>query len=189
MPTRHNATVLPGSVEDTILPISELPFPRASLNAVELGGSLRPAQNAVYPRKMLASNSSGGKKKPTSVIRRKRQNPLREIRTCQKSTERYIPKMPFKRLVREITSDIIELLPANSPIDTTRIDKMAFEMLHEAAESFLVEWFQSSNRLAIHAGRHTLLKKDLELGCKMTLKDLWYDYNRSKKDTGFSAAI
>ena len=97
--------------------------------------------------------------------------------------------MPFKRLVREITGDIIELLPANSPIDTTRIDKMAFEMLHEAAESFLVEWFQSSNRLAIHAGRHTLLKKDLELGCKMTLKDLWYDYNRSKKDTGFSAAI
>jgi histone H3 len=185
MPTRHNAAVLPGSEEDAILPISELPFPRASLNAVELGGSLRPKQQAVYPRKMLTSTSSAGKRKPTF---RKTQNPLREIRKCQKSTERFIPKMPFNRLVREITDKAIELLPANSCLSNTRIDKTALDMLHEASESLLVEWFQSSNRLAIHAGRHTLLKKDLELGCKMTLKDLWYDYNRSKKDTGFDSA-
>ena len=59
---------------------------------------------------------------------------LREIRRYQKTTDLLLPKLPFKRLVREIAHEInIEL----------RFQSGAMEALQEAAEAYLVNEFES----------------------------------------------
>jgi histone H3/H4 len=58
---------------------------------------------------------------------------LREIRRYQKSTELLIPKLPFSRLVREITQEISVSL---------RFQSGAMEALQEAAEAYLVNEFE-----------------------------------------------
>jgi histone H3 len=58
---------------------------------------------------------------------------LREIRRYQKTTELLLPKLPFKRLVREIAHDINKEL---------RFQSGALEALQEAAEAYLVNEFE-----------------------------------------------
>ena len=54
---------------------------------------------------------------------------LAEIRKYQKSTQSLIPKLPFRRLVREI---------AQNEKQNIRIQETALEALQEAAETYLV---------------------------------------------------
>jgi len=79
---------------------------------------------------------------------------LREIKRYQKSTELLIRKLPFSRLVREITQDIKS---------DTRFQAAAFGALQEAAEAYLVGFFEDCNINAIHARRVTIQKKDSDL--------------------------
>ena len=58
---------------------------------------------------------------------------LREIRRYQKSADLLLPKLPFKRLVREIAHDINKEL---------RFQSGALEALQEAAEAYLVNQFK-----------------------------------------------
>jgi histone H3 len=59
---------------------------------------------------------------------------LREIKRYQKTTNLLLPKLPFKRLVREIAQEInMEL----------RFQAGAMEALQEAAEAYLVNEFES----------------------------------------------
>ena len=83
---------------------------------------------------------------------------LRQIRRYQKSTELLIRKQPFQRLVREIASDFVTDL---------RFQSSAIAAIQEAAESFLVGLFEDSNLCAIHAGRVTVMRKDLLLARKI----------------------
>jgi histone H3 len=64
---------------------------------------------------------------------------LREIRRYQKSTELLLPKLPFKRLVREIAHDINKEL---------RFQSGALEALQEAAEAYLVNNFESKSHIS-----------------------------------------
>lgn len=73
---------------------------------------------------------------------------LREIRKFQKSTELLIPKLPFQRLVREITQQYVK--------DGVRFQSTAILAIQEAAEAFLVSMFEDSNLCALHAGRVTI---------------------------------
>ena len=72
-------------------------------------------------------------------------------------------KLPFSRLVREISDDY-----ANSslvgPGDTVfRWQSTAILALQEAAEAYLVHLFEDTNLLAIHAKRVTIMQKDIQL--------------------------
>lgn len=80
---------------------------------------------------------------------------LREIRKYQRSTELLIRKLPFARLVREITNNL-----APVPFRWTAEGLLA---LQEATEDFIVHLFEDCNLCAIHAKRVTIMPKDLQL--------------------------
>lgn len=73
---------------------------------------------------------------------------LREIRRYQKSTTLLIRKLPFQRLVREIAQDV-------SSIQDLRFRSSAIGAIQEAAEAYLVSFFEDTNSAAIHAKRVT----------------------------------
>ncbi|GAX77127.1 hypothetical protein CEUSTIGMA_g4573.t1 [Chlamydomonas eustigma] len=80
---------------------------------------------------------------------------LREIRKYQKSTELLVRKLPFSRLVREISNMV-----APEPFRWTAEALLA---LQEATEDFMVHLFEDCNLCAIHAKRVTIMPKDLQL--------------------------
>ena len=89
---------------------------------------------------------------------------LKDVRQLQKSVELLIKKLPFQRLVREITQGInVEL----------RFQGKAILALQEATEAFLVKMLTFVNLCAIHGRWHTLMAKDIHL-----LRKIW-------EDTGF----
>mmetsp|Transcript_31637 Transcript_31637/g.75898 ORF Transcript_31637/g.75898 Transcript_31637/m.75898 type:complete len:134 (+) Transcript_31637:52-453(+) len=79
---------------------------------------------------------------------------MREIRRLQRSTELLIKKLPFQRLVREISQDFKSDL---------RFQSQAVLALQEAAEAYLVGLFEDCNLCAIHAKRVTIMPKDMRL--------------------------
>ena len=80
---------------------------------------------------------------------------LREIRRYQKSTELLLRKLPFQRLVREITKDLSD--------KDYRFQASALLSLQEATEAYLVGLFEDANLSAIHAKRVTVMPKDIQL--------------------------
>ena len=70
---------------------------------------------------------------------------LREIRKYQKGYGLLLRKLPFQRLVRELT---VPLSPAD-----LRWQPSALEAIQEAAEAYLVGLFEDANLCAIHAKR------------------------------------
>ena len=79
---------------------------------------------------------------------------LWEIQHYEKSTELLIRKMPFQRLVREISQDFKMYL---------RFQSGAILALQEASEAYLVGLFEDRNLCAIHAKRVTIMTKDIQL--------------------------
>ncbi|EGT34536.1 hypothetical protein CAEBREN_26317 [Caenorhabditis brenneri] len=111
------------------------------------------------PRKQLATNAARKKiKSYGGVIKPRRYRPgtvaLRDIRRYQRSTELLIRKLPFQRLVREISQELM--------IDL-RFQTSAVMALQEAAEAYLVGLFEDTNLCAIHAKRVTIMPKDMRL--------------------------
>lgn len=94
---------------------------------------------------------------------------LREIRQFQKSTELLVRKAPFQRLVRDISNRVSDL-----PV---RFQSIAVEALQHSAEAFLVRLFELSNQLAIHAGRVTVMDKDMKLVHRL------FDWKLPEKDS------
>ena len=84
---------------------------------------------------------------------------LREIRKFQRSTELLIRKLPFARLVREITQTY-----NSTPVEgEKRWQAEALMALQEACEHYLVHLFEDANLCAIHAKRVTIMVKDIQL--------------------------
>ena len=79
---------------------------------------------------------------------------LREIRRFQKSTKLLIRRMPFQRLVREITQTYSPYL---------RFQSGAVLALQEAVEAYLVGLLEDSNLCTIHAKRVTIMPRDIQL--------------------------
>ena len=82
---------------------------------------------------------------------------LMEIRRYQKTTDLLISKLPFSRLIREITSTII---PRGKDL---RFQTSAILALQEASEAYLIQLFEDTNLCAIHAKRVTIMDKDMRL--------------------------
>ncbi|GAQ80377.1 Putative histones H3 and H4 [Klebsormidium nitens] len=80
---------------------------------------------------------------------------LREIRKYQKSTDLLIRKLPFARLVREISNKFTK--------EDFRWSAEGLLALQEATEDFLVHLFEDTNLCAIHAKRVTIMPKDMQL--------------------------
>jgi histone H3 len=95
---------------------------------------------------------SGGIKKPHRF--RPGTVALREIRKYQKSTDLLLRKLPFQRLVREISEDYKPDL---------RFQSSALLAIQEASEAYLVGLFEDTNLCAIHARRVTIMPKDIQL--------------------------
>lgn len=115
------------------------------------------------PRKQLATKAArksapatGGVKKPHRY--RPGTVALRDIRRYQKSTELFIRKLPFNRLVKEVSQDFKSDL---------RFQSTAVGALQEAAEAFLVSLFEDTNLAAIHAKRVTIQPKDIHLARRL----------------------
>ncbi|PAV89882.1 hypothetical protein WR25_12153 [Diploscapter pachys] len=79
---------------------------------------------------------------------------LREIRKFQKTSDLIIPRAPFYKVVRDITTKFGTDL---------RFQGLALECLHEAAEHYLVGLFEEVNLRAIFE-RHIIdMPKDIDL--------------------------
>ena len=87
---------------------------------------------------------------------------LREIRRYQKSTELLLRKLPFQRVVKEIT----QTYSSNA-----KWQSQAILALQEAAEYYLVHLFEDANLAAIHARRVTLMIKDIQLARRLRRDD------------------
>ena len=79
---------------------------------------------------------------------------LKEIQKYQKGADLLIRKLPFQRVVREITQQRMEGL---------RFQSAAILVLQEAGEAFLVDLLEQANLCAIHAKRVTIMPKDIQL--------------------------
>lgn len=82
---------------------------------------------------------------------------LKEIREYQRSTSLLLRKLPFARLVREISLEFV------GPDYGLRWQSNAILALQEALESFLVHLLEDTNLCAIHAKRVTIMQKDIQL--------------------------
>ena len=95
----------------------------------------------------------GGAKKPHRF--RAGTVALRQIKRFQKSTELLCRKLPFQRLVREITQDIRADM---------RYQASALVALQEIAEMFITETFAASSALTAFKGNVTVMPQALRLG-------------------------
>ena len=112
-----------------------------------------------HPRKHLAvkaarktSTAQGGVKRTTRG--KPGQVAVREIRKLQRSSELLIRKLPFQHLVRDI---------ADKQKSEVRFQQKALLALQEAAETYLIGYFQDAVSVAVHANRVTLMPKDMKL--------------------------
>ena len=79
---------------------------------------------------------------------------LKEIQHYQKFMGFLIRKLPFQRLVREITVEVAQEMQFQSSV---------LLALQEAAEAYLMGLFEDTNLCAIHARRVTIMPKDIQL--------------------------
>lgn len=110
------------------------------------------------PRKSTKKPTDKGARPASKQHRPHRFRPgtvaLREIRRYQKTTELLIRKLPFARLVRELSQERKSDL---------RFQGSAIAALQEASEAYLIGLFEDTNLCAIHAKRVTVMQKDMQL--------------------------
>ncbi|CDW58210.1 Histone H3 [Trichuris trichiura] len=86
---------------------------------------------------------------------------LKMNRRYQKRAELLMRRLPFQRLVREITQAFKAVLRFQVP---------TVLVLQEATEAYMVGLFEDTNLCAIHAGQVTIMAKDIQLA-KPALKE------------------
>jgi histone H3 len=104
-----------------------------------------------------AGGAAGGIKKPHRY--RPGTVALCKIQRCQKSTDLLIQKAPFQRLVRKIVQDC----PGYWQKPPLRMQSTALLALQEAAEMYLVRYFEDCNTCALHAKRVTIFPREMFL--------------------------
>ncbi|KAI9183973.1 centromeric DNA-binding histone H3-like protein cse4 [Blastocladiella emersonii ATCC 22665] len=121
----------------------------AAKTAPAAGAAVRKAPVKTPPASAETTEKHKRRYRPGTVA-------LREIRKYQKTTDLLLRRLPFSRLVREITDDLM-------PTQQFRWQASALGALQEAAESYIVHLMEDANLCAIHAKRVTLMTKDLHL--------------------------
>uniref|UniRef100_A0AC35U1D7 Histone domain-containing protein n=1 Tax=Rhabditophanes sp. KR3021 TaxID=114890 RepID=A0AC35U1D7_9BILA len=98
-----------------------------------------------------------GRREKTGLQER---NVLKEISKLQSETNHLIPKAPFYRVVKSMIHKSGERI-------CMRITRDAMEVLHEAAEVYLINMFEDANLLAVHSKRVTVMDRDITLWKKL----------------------
>jgi histone H3 len=118
----------------------------------------KPLPSSAQPNGKLGAYIENQRENKSKKPKKRKYRPgtvaLREIKRYQKSTELLIRKLPFQRLVREISQQFLTNLNFRSD---------AILALQEAAEAYMVCLFEDTNLCAIHAKRVTILPKDIQL--------------------------
>ena len=145
--SQESDAVVPGSTrtrphKDTATTVQQVPQNAAVKAAL---ASVTKANKA----KAAVSRPPGKRAKPGVKA-------LKEIRKYQKGTELLIRKLPFMRLLREITDD----QPKGKEY---RWQAQAVVALQEASEIYIVGYMYDTNLCAIHARRVTIQVKDMKL--------------------------
>lgn len=85
---------------------------------------------------------------------------LREIMKYQSTTDLLVAKIPFAKIVKQITD---QYTLSDESDENYKWQSMALLALQEASEAYIVGLLEHTNLLAIHAKRNTVMKKDLQL--------------------------
>lgn len=117
-----------------------------------------------------AAKSSGGK-----VERRLRPGTkaLREIRKFQRTVDLQLRKAPTIKLMRERMVEFETVMEGAGSPPVTRMAAAAAHALHEALEAYIVGLLEDANLCAIHAGRVTLMNKDVHLAVRLSSSHPW----------------
>ena len=97
--------------------------------------------------------------KPKKPALNKQTNTLRQIRFYQRLPGNLLLKLPFIRLVRDLTFELNK--------KDVRYTKTSLDLLQTMTEIYVVRLVEDSNLCAMHAGRVTLMNKDLVLVLKI----------------------
>ena len=111
---------------------------------------------ANYPSREHAPEKHATKNNRRKIPQKYNQsiNALYEIKKYQDTTDLLIRIKPFLRLVKKI---------AYSYNTELKFQRVAIEALQESSEAFLVRLFELTGLLASHAGRTTILPRDIKL--------------------------
>ncbi|KAK0519631.1 hypothetical protein OC834_007092 [Tilletia horrida] len=115
------------------------------------------------------------RKSKTTPVSKQKARPgeavLRDIRRYQRSTEHLIAKLPFRRLVRELTQDHT---PHGARKWNERMwyegymySEKALEAIQDAAEAYIVELLEDCAAAAAHAKRKTIMPSDMALALRL----------------------
>ena len=110
-----------------------------------------------------------GQRRPTRPVKpAKRLAPgvraIRDIRKQQASTELCLRKAPVYRVIRDVNEAVCSAMGLTY---TMRWQSSALQAMHEAAEDALINHiFGMGNGNTIHAGRVTLMEKDIQKAVK-----------------------
>ena len=131
----------------------------------------RRAKASNQPRRAKAAASAAG---VAGVKKPHRYRPgtvaLREIRRYQKSVDLLIPKLPFQRMLKDMTHNSLAQLQKMNRTKMKEIPRMqvaTVTCLQEAYEAKLVELFEDTNLCAIYARCVTIMEKDLKLAIRI----------------------
>ncbi|KAH7289582.1 hypothetical protein KP509_30G010300 [Ceratopteris richardii] len=94
---------------------------------------------------------------------------LREIRRAQKSVGLLIPKLPFMRVVKQISTNLCSLMKTSSFVNV-RWQTQALLCLQEVAEDFAIDFMNDAYLCATHSHRVTLMAKDYVIVSRIRYK-------------------
>ena len=82
------------------------------------------------------------------------QRALRDIKLFQRSTDLLLPKAALFRVIKEMTTKIYP---------EARYSAAAISAIQNCVENHMIGLFEDTNLCAIHAGRATIMTKDMRL--------------------------
>ncbi|KAL4506440.1 hypothetical protein ABPG72_000011 [Tetrahymena utriculariae] len=119
-------------------------------------------RNKASTKKKRESSGEKYESARDKVIRRFRpgDNALKQLRQYNQTPSLLIRKLPFQRLIREISTRMTEE-------DYLRWTSFALVLLQTVVEDYMVSFFEDANACALHAKRVTLMSKDLALAARI----------------------
>ena len=112
-----------------------------------------PTATRKCPRKEFREARTSTPPAKTPLLPQKTLTALQEIRKMHSTFDDILPFAPFARLVRELSTDLIEV----------RFTKETIQALQSGAEAYLLEIFEKANLACMHAGWCTLQPKDVKV--------------------------
>ncbi|KAH7280576.1 hypothetical protein KP509_36G003800 [Ceratopteris richardii] len=94
---------------------------------------------------------------------------LREIRRAQKSVGLLIPRIPFMRVVKQISANLCSLMKTSSFVNV-RWQTQALLCLQEAVDDFAIDFMNDAYLCAAHSHRVTLMAKDYVIVSRIRYK-------------------